>query len=140
MLNHTREICLFLLGSFCGSLLLTPKSIASPASPDQLRTYAMIGAMNICVLNTLDVDFDKSILSSAISITRVIEDNHESRFEGFAGSKELWSSEEDIRQGVAVQVSLLVNHLCADKFEGSNKKRLQATLDSIRKSGIKVPD
>ena len=137
MLNHARGIYLFLLGSFCGSLLLTPKSIASP---DQLRTYAMIGAMNICVLNTLDVDFDKSILSSAISITRVIEDNHQSRFEGFAGSKELWSSEEDIRQGVAVQVSLLVNHLCGDKFEGPNKKKLQATLDSIRKSGIKVPD
>lgn len=127
------------LGSALALILAGVKVSAAPANPEQLRTYAMIGAMNICVLNTLEVDFDKSILASAIAITRVIEDKHESRFEGFTGSKELWSSEEDIRQGVAVQVSLLVNHLCGDKFEGSNEKKLQATLDSIQKSGIKVP-
>ena len=112
--------------------LISQPSLAAPATSSETRTYAMIGAMNICVLDTLNVDFDKALLSSSVAITRIIEDKHNSQFEGFQGSGDLWSSEEDIRQAVAVQLSILVDYLCKEKLSPSNSKKLGRVLDSSR--------
>lgn len=142
LLSLLRNKCGFVAAALVPAFVLGNQPLlAAPATLSETRTYAMIGAMNICVLDSLDVDFDKALLSSSVAITRIIEDRHNSQFEGFEGSNELWSSEDDVRQAVAAQVSILVDYLCGEKMSDPNTKKLDRVLEVTKKlsSGMSQP-
>jgi len=110
------------------------RALSEPLNAVDMRTYSMIGAMNICVLDALDVDFDKALLAYAVAVTRVVQDKSNTRFEGDEGAAQLWTDEDHLRQEVASKVAMLVSYYCKDKLGTKNSQKLNRVLKEIDKS------
>jgi len=95
--------------------------------------------MNICVLDALDVDFDKALLAYAVAVTRVVQDKSNTRFEGDEGAAKLWSDEDHLRQEVASNVAMLVSYYCKDKLGTKNTQKLNRVINEIDKSRPQGP-
>jgi len=118
--------CVALFGLF----VIPGPCLSAPATPSEVANYTGIGAMTICFLNALDIDFDKSMQATSTAMMRTLVDQHESSIAGQVLSRK--PSEEELREAIVVQLTTRTVELCGDKFRGPSKKQLKRVLDLIQ--------
>lgn len=103
--------------------------VEGPASQQDLYAYALIGAVNACELATkAKVSVQQGIPAAAQSVAFVISRRHGGRVQGI--DKPL--TPEQMFDGSAVQITVLVRQGCYSQLSAADKKLIDTSIAQIQ--------
>ena len=103
-----------------------------PATEQELLTYQTMGALNICYLTSEKVPLAKAFPASLVMVGNVIARKHGSEI--IEGGKTIKLEPKQVEIGAVVGITAVVKGMCAEKFEGEDKKQFDAQFDQIQKA------
>ncbi len=109
-----------------------PAVATKPASQQDVNVYSQMGAINVCVLNTSKIGFDKSLQASLEMIMPVLEGLHGGVIQGVNNGNKL--SRDQLVNGMGAQILLRVQQMCGSKLSAADKKTLDGVVSQIRKN------
>ena len=100
-----------------------------PATQKDLYAYALIGAVNTCELSTkLKVPLQQALPAAAQAVAFVVSRQHGGRVQG----SEKALTPQQLFDGSAVQITLLVRQGCYTQLSAADKKLIDASISQIR--------
>lgn len=103
-----------------------------PASDRDVNIYNQMGAINICVLATKQVNLDKSLPASLEMIVSTLNFVHGGIIQGANNNKKLEPNQ--LANGTIFGVMPRVKQMCYDKFTAQDKKTVDDLMAQIQKA------
>ncbi|MGB5134727.1 MAG: cAMP phosphodiesterase [Prochlorococcaceae cyanobacterium] len=103
-----------LLRSLLAAACLVPggSALAAPATQAEMETYTSLAALNVCIARASGVEFERAVGVAAETITRWIQDTHQSAIAPVSASP---LSLEDLRRGAVNAAVIGAVEICPDQ-------------------------
>ncbi len=105
---------------------------AKPASQDDINTYSMMGAVNICILNSSKVSFDVAVPAAAEMVASVIIQKHGGVIAGANNNQPL--SSQMVLNGSVINVVARVQEACMTKLGVADQKKVKDLLAQVEQA------